>query len=248
MNDKLKNIFTFLNSNRQFNHSLQDRIYKSAICPYNDTKERITSLLYHIAKTQSQPKIDSLASFYIKIFEDTNCMTSMQKFIDKIYPNQPLNFISLYNGMNKQNGWGKKTSALFTKIIFQLHNGHYAEYLKIWGDVPKTIAYNDNLYLPVDAVIISIFKRLDKSKNWDFDRINKILKVNYNGEEIEVWDDLWFWGFITQHGSGNNRKFEWNENKYWNLKESDKNPEMITTIKSKAQEFLHLITNEDLDN
>lgn len=244
MKERLSNIFNFLNEHRQFNHSLQDRFYKSVICPYSETAEKVVSLLYHIANTQSQPNIDSLASFYKKIFQDTSCMTSMEKFIDKINPNQSLSFDSLYNGMKNQDGWGKKTAALFSKSIFHLHNGNYAEDLKLWDDVPKTIKQSDNFFLPVDAVIIAIFKKLDNLSNWDFDKVNQTLKHSYNGQEIEVWDDLWFWGFITQNGSGDNRTFEWNENKYWALKESDKKSETIKTIKSKAQDFLNLLVND----
>lgn len=245
MNDRLENTFSFLTKNRQFNHLLQERFYHSVISPHSGTEAKIVSLLYHIANTQSQPKIDSLASFYKSIFQDTSCMSSMRNFIDKINPDRPLNFDSLYNGLKNQNGWGKKTSALFSKSIYHLHDEHYSENLKIWDDVPKTIAENDNFYLPVDAVIIAIFKKIDSSVNWDFDKINKTLKAKYNGHEIEVWDDLWFWGFITQNGSGDNRVFEWNENKYWVLKESDKNPEIITSIKEKADEFLKTLTNDN---
>lgn len=126
-----------------------------------------------------------------------------------------------------------------------MHNGHYSDKLKIWADVPKTISKNDNFYLPVDAVIIAIFKKLDSSTNWDFDKINKTLKEKYNRHEIEAWDDLWFWGFITQNGSGDNRAFEWNENKYWALEESDKNPKTIKEIKEKAVEFLKILTNDN---
>ena len=243
MNDKLNNIFNFLNANRQFNHALQDRFYQSVISPYNNTTEKVVSLLYHIANTQSQPKIDSLASFYKKIFQDTSCMTSMQFFIDKINPGQPLSFDSLYNGLKNQKGWGNKTAALFSKIIYHLHNGYYSENLKIWADVPKNIAENDDFYLPVDAVIIAIFKKLDNSTKWDFDKVNKTLKTKFNIQQIEVWDDLWFWGFITQNGSGDNRIFEWNENKYWALKESDKTPKNIIKIKEKADEFLKQMIN-----
>ncbi len=245
MNDILENIFSFLTENRQYNHSLQDRYYLSIISPYNDTTEKVASLLYHIANTQSQPKIDSLASFYKSVFQDVNCMTSMRKFIDKINPNKPLNFDSLYNGMRNQDGWGKKTSALFSKSIYHLHNGHYSDKLKFWNDVPKILTNNDSFYLPVDSVIIAIFKKLDNSTNWNFDNINSTLKTNYDGQQIEVWDDLWFWGFITQNGSGDNRLFEWNENKYWALKESDKNLKMINDIRNKTEKFLKIITNDD---
>lgn len=241
MNLILTDIFTFLRENRQFNHSLQERFYHSIISPYSDTTDKVISLLYHIANTQSQPKINSLANFYKSVFNDTHCMTSMKMFIEKINPNKPLNYESLYLGMKSQDGWGNKTSALFSKSIFQLHNGNYSEHLKIWEDVPETINPKDNFYLPVDSVIIAIFKKLNNSERWDFYKINKVLKSIYKGQEIEVWDDLWFWGFITQNGSGEDRKFEWNENKYWALKETDKTPKIILEIKHKAELFLELL-------
>jgi hypothetical protein len=147
--------------------------------------------------------------------------------------------------MQRQDGWGKKTAALFSKTIFHLHNGNYSNSLTIWKDVPKSINSDDNFYLPVDAVIISIFNKLNNIKKWNFDNINATLKAKYIGQQIEVWDDLWFWGFITQNGSGDNRAFEWNENKYWVLKESDKNIEMINEIKNKTEMFLKIITNDD---
>lgn len=241
MKDKLQNIYTFLNENRNFNHSLQNRFYKSIILPYSDTEEKVLSLLYYIANTQSQPRIDHLASFYKSIFEHTSCLTSFKNFIEMVSPKKLLNYDSLYNGMKDQKGWGKKTAALFSKTIFHLHNGFYSEDLKIWNDVPAYISQNDNFYLPVDAVIISIFKKLDSSKKWDFDKINNTIKSHYIGQEIEIWDDLWFWGFITQNGSGDNRIFEWNENKYWAIKESDKNPETRKVIKEKSNIFLKLL-------
>jgi hypothetical protein len=60
-------------------------------------------------------------------------------------------------------------------------------------------------------------------------------------KQMEIWDDLWFWGFITQNGSGDQREFVWNENKYWVIKESDKSLEMVMEIKRKATEFLDII-------
>jgi len=241
MDKKLDKIFTFLNTNRQFNQALQDRFYQSVIIPFNDNKGKVVSLLYHIANTQSQPKIDNLANFYKSIHQDTNYFSSFINFLGKINPGQPVNFDSLYNGMRNQDGWGKKTAALFTKSIYHLHNGHYSDKVRIWNDVPPNLASNDSFYLPVDSVIVAIFKKLDNSINWDFDKVNRTLKQKYNGQQIEVWDDLWFWGFITQNGSGSNRRFEWNENKYWALKESDKNPETIREISKKSNEFLKTI-------
>ena len=158
--------------------------------------------------------------------------------------NGKINYESLYQGMKSQNGWGEKTSALFSKTIFHLHNGNYPSNLAFWNDAPKKLNENDKFYLPVDAVIIEIFKNIDKNTNWTFNKINNEIKKEYKGNSIEVWDDLWFWGFITQIGTGNTRKMEWNINKYWNLRESDKNEKMINEIKEKANTFLELINNK----
>ena len=165
----------------------------------------------------------------------------MHDFLNLINPNHPHDFESIYHGMKNQNGWGKKTAALFSKSLFHIHNGQYSDKLKIWDDVPSGISVNEKFYLPVDSVITAIFNEIDKSKSWDFKSINKLIKGNYKGYEIEIWDDLWFWGFITQYGSGDNRILAWNENKYWALKDTDKNPNSIKIINEKAIEFLNLI-------
>jgi len=239
--EKLNKIFKFLSENRQFNHALQNRFYISVIMPHNTISEKITALLYHVANTQSQPKIDRLASFFKSINNDLKCLNSMKSFIEMINPNKPLNFLSLYNGMKEQAGWGHKTAALLTKSIFHLHNGKYDASLKIWKDVPETITENENFFLPVDTVIIAIFNKIDANKKWTFDNINSLLSNNYTGQQIEVWDDLWFWGFVTQRGTGNNRVLGWNENKYWALKDSDKDSKTIKSVKEKASEFLKIL-------
>lgn len=244
MENKLNNLFYFLNENRQYNHALQEKFYISTILPYNKTNEKVISLLYEIANTQSQPKIDRLAEFYKSVMNESNlnCLSSMKSFIENISPNSNINFKSLYSAIEKQKGWGPKTAALFAKTIYNIHNGHYDKKLRIWDDVPEVISNEDILYLPVDAVIIRIFNdKLDKSQNWNFKSINEKLNELYKGKDIEVWDDLWFWGFITQNGSGNDRKFEWNENKYWVLKESDKKEATIKEIKLKSEEFLEIL-------
>lgn len=239
MNAKIEQLYKFISENREYNKALQERYYRSIILPYKGQKEKIISLLYHIANTQSQPKIDNLAEFYKSIINEESNLSSFKEFINKINPNGDRNYESIFKGMLNQTGWGNKTSALISKSIFHLHNGQYSDDLRIWHDVPQIIAENDNFYLPVDSVIIAIFKKLDSTKNWNFININSTLKKDYKGQEIEVWDDLWFWGFITQNGS-ENRRFEWNENKYWILKESDKDKIKIEEIKNKCHEFLKI--------
>ena len=249
MEDKLQNIFCFLSNNRQYNQALQYQIYKNILSPYDSTKEKVISLLYHCGNAQSQPKIDRLAGFYKEIIpKDNDCFTSCLNFISSLNQNNQVTnvlFDDLYSGLKNQPGFGKKTSALFTKIIYQIHNDKFFKDFKIWDDVPNTIGENVKFYLPVDTVIISIFEKIDIKKSWNFDEINCYLNNNgHSYPDLLVWDDLWYWGYITQQGTGNNRKFGWNENKYWTFKESDKNPKLIQEIRQKAMCFLSLVYDE----
>jgi len=243
MEPKLRELFDFLKNNREYNKKLQENYYKSIIMPNDNVVDKVISLIYTIANTQSQPRIDLLAPFYKKILEKKNELETFKGLITLIRQKEetPLNYNALFNSLKDQPGLGPKTSALFTKTIFHLHNNQYSQELKIWDDAPNEIHVADELYLPVDIVITNIFNQLDKEIKWDFNRVNKKIKELYKGAEIEIWDDLWFWGFITQNGSGNKRTFEWNENKYWTLKDSDKDPVAINKINEKANEFLDII-------
>jgi hypothetical protein len=249
LKESLKKIFDFLIENRIYNKELQTRYYSGIVKPQNSKAEKVISLLYHTANTQSQPKIDNLAEFYKKIYENKDLLNSFSGFMSIVKLNgyEPNNYSGLYNGMKNQNGWGEKTSALFAKSIFHLHNNEYPNELKIWNDAPTDLKSNDNFYLPVDAVIIAIFKEI-KEKNWNFKSVNKTIEENYSGKDIEVWDDLWFWGFISQIGTGDGRKMGWNLNKYWNLRESDKSQEKITEIKLKVEQFLKILRESTLHN
>jgi hypothetical protein len=240
MTKKIEKIFQFMSENRKYNKELQERYYRSFILSCRTEKEKIISLLYHIAATQSRPNIDRLAAFYRILVRDENSLTTFEDFINLINAGASCSFESVYKGMLNQSGWGNKTSALLSKSIYHLHNGQYSEELRIWEDVPAVIEHDDRFYLPVDAVITAVFQKLDPSVKWTFTNINSFLLKTYTCNQIEIWDDLWFWGFITQNGS-QQRKFEWNENKYWILKESDKSTKMIEEIKSKCFEFLAVI-------
>ena len=78
--------------------------------------------------------------------------------------------------------------------------------------------------------------------------------MGYSAEEIEVWDDLWFWGYITQKidviqrankkkdiKRETRRKIEWNKNKYWALRDSDKNSKKAEEIERKAEVFKRIV-------
>ena len=103
MGKKLSKIFSFLSANRCYNRILQENNYRSVILPHKDSKDKIAALLYNIANSQSQPRINNLAEFYRKIYHNDSCMNSMQSFLNEIYPHKPLNFNSLFMGMKNQN-------------------------------------------------------------------------------------------------------------------------------------------------
>ena len=92
MTDRIEKLFKFISNNREYNKALQERYYRSIILPYKDEKEKIISLLYHIANTQSQPKIDKLSEFYKSIITEENSLKSFQEFVGKINPNGKSNF------------------------------------------------------------------------------------------------------------------------------------------------------------
>lgn len=67
MKDRLEKLFDFLKENRTYNKRLQERYYRSIILPYDGIPDKIISLLYHIANTQSQSRIDYLRKRISKI-------------------------------------------------------------------------------------------------------------------------------------------------------------------------------------
>ena len=99
MKESLKNIFEFLIKNRIYNKELQTRYYSGIVKPQNNKAEKIVSLLYHTANTQSQPKIDNLASFYKKIYSNKVSLNSFKGFLSVINPqkeNDLAETLSLY--------------------------------------------------------------------------------------------------------------------------------------------------------
>ena len=265
MEAKLRKIFEFLEDNRCYNHELQTKCYIADISPYDSVSEKILSLLYRVVNTQSQINMDMLAISFQNFNENPNCFDSLDSFLthlsnENIEPNNYGKFDLLFLGMQDQPGWGAKTAALFVKSIYHLHNGDYGDddELKIWDDVPETIEDGDIIRLPVDEVIFQIFRKIspkkhikgkngrqDKNINWTFNNINEeiydFVMCEGDIEDIEVWDDLWFWGFFTQAGGGTNREFGWNENKYWSQRDTSKDTDTINDIKNEAETFINKI-------
>ncbi|EPM5418124.1 hypothetical protein ACTM2X_002989 [Vibrio parahaemolyticus] len=237
--NQLESLFKFLKENRDFNLKLQEQFFLPVLCVDDAINTKVINLLYHVANAQSQPKIDPLAEFYKTVYRNVDQTESFASFVELLTGKESLLFSDLYKGLRAKQGWGDKTAALFTKVVYQAHN-KLSENCHFWADTPKRISKGDEIWLPVDAVIIHIFKELGMDKP-SFAKINKLIKQYYKGNDLEVWDDLWFWGFITQKGTGDTRQTEWNENKYWSLTHSDKNPLIISDIREKSHEFISLL-------
>ncbi len=242
----MKNLFVFLEQNQRFNIELQKKFYKRIVLSETETENKVVDLLYEVVSNQSKTSIDKIAKFFKFILENTTQLNTFEGFVKRVNPKYPnASFKNLFYGMKNQPGWGNKTAALFTKCIFQLHNESFPTEFKIWDDVPRLVK-DDKLFLPVDRVITCIFEKLNFLEYVNFKSINRFLHDEYSNEQIEIWDDLWFWGFITQKGSGKDRIHSWNENKYWILKDSDKNPNSIEEIKEKSLCFLEILNSSSL--
>ena len=151
---------------------------------YQCTPEnKVVSLLYNIANTQSKPNIDNLAYFYQDVFKDVKNLGSFEKFVKCISGKEGARYKDLYEGLLSYDGWGPKTSALFTKAVFQIHSGKFDSKLRFWDDAPREISEGDQLYLPVDAVIIALFKEWG-FKQRGFSAINKQIGQFYTESDI----------------------------------------------------------------
>lgn len=242
MNQKLNDIYSFLNENRAYNLPVQIGAYKMAMMPYNTSFDKVYALLYSILNSQSQLKMDKSAVFFQTIANSDNSLNSFTDFLKTLGAsnNTPITYKSMFQLLKEQPSWGDKTAALFVKAIYHTHIG-YAKEWRFWDDAPEILAEDDELFLPVDAVILYLFQEMGNPCSKTFSGINTYLKNNMPNSNFEVWDDLWFWGFITQKGNDDKRTMEFNEAKYWNMLDAPKDKETIATTERLANKFIDLL-------
>lgn len=243
MNHKLDSIYTFLKENRKYNKQVHIWEYKAALLPYKSTHDKVYSLLHNILNSQSQLKMDYSSEFFKEVASSPKNLSSMKNFLSCLNKQKdtPLTFEALFEALRKQPSWGDKTAALFVKAVYHCHIG-YAKEWNFWEDVPAKLTKDDKMYLPVDAVILYLFKHLQVPCPNSFKGINEYLQANCPGTSMEIWDDLWFWGFITQRIENKERILSaFNEQKYWNLKHVAKDKKNIEEIKTLARYFNKLI-------
>ena len=177
--------------------------------------------------------------------KDSN-LASYEGFL-KTLKNEPESSDSLFELMKSQKGWGSKTAALFGKYIYIIHKDDAFKTFRIWTD----FSLNENeLKLPVDSVITHIFKNsfLEEKKLSTFEGINKfIANLPSENSNVIIWDELWFWGFITQQNQKNIKSqkmerinIELNVNKFLCIPYMEKD---IEKIKPLAKIFLKLLKN-----
>jgi hypothetical protein len=242
---QLQNVFSFLKEHHQSSENFERQEWQGSLGGARSRVERLYALLYCIANTQSKPKLDQLALFWKKLHNDYICeenpsISSFQKFLG-IDTGKPLT--DLYNGLRMQCGWGQKTAALFVKNVVNIHRSDLSR-LHFFHDAKaqvRDIDTHERLYLPVDAVIKHIFYQGQSVPYNAFDSINGTLHdlTREDPANMLIWDDLWFWGFLTQKTTGKNRTIVWNEAKFWAMRSHSK--DNIHTISKLASEFSRLV-------
>jgi hypothetical protein len=230
--------------------------YQKALAGCNSVHEKVLGLLYSVHSTQPFPKLDAQMNFLTELWAD-NSLETMEGFLNRLVSIKPrlietevcnvdgnpayINYRIMFLCLQEQEGWGNKTAALFCKVVFDIH-AHFPE-LRFWIDAPNEISAKDELYLPVDKVITHIMESINEVHLSNFQNINDYLKITWKGVEILIWDDLWFWGFITQKGNDENRTMEFNPAKLWSLQAIQKDSHNIEEIEKLANEFIHIITS-----
>jgi hypothetical protein len=244
---KLKRVFEFLKENSTWNQSLQYAEYRKSLSFCGSDEERLRALLYSSLVSQSKPRLESVAEFW-KIFEAYKSIDGRPTVISLVdffggekgcNLNSP--FKSLFNTVKSQPGWGKKTAALFVKNVIKIHQSSDSK-LHFFKDAKRHIANidADEVYLPVDKVISHIFESYFDLAGSSFESINNYIKsYGYRASEMIIWDDLWFWGFITQNSKDGERDTQWNGDKFWSLQFTQK--DKAKEIEKLAKKFCHIL-------
>lgn len=252
---RVKQLYDFLQEHQQWNKDFQAREFKLCLAGCETKRDRLLRFLHWNVNTQSSPDMDALSQFWQTLHgataEETASMGAFTTFLagsvkgstaPHANVSQKNQFASkwetLFTGLRSQPGWGVKTTALFVKGVIQLHRG--PDQLHFWTDATPSKAplEGDKPYLPVDQVILFIFKELGHPCPRE-DNINKALRARYSPEQMLVWDDLWFWGFFTQRGGGLERELGWNPGKFWNQTSAPKEKE--AELQMLAGHFLSLL-------
>lgn len=251
--ETIEKLYRFLDKHQSYNKQVQENDIRRTLAGYDSVEERALRLLYEIVNTQSQPKLDPIAKFFERIRDKPRALASYESFSAFLGAktgdaNGLFNALKAPKGSGwrdttsakvpKGNGWGDKTSALFVRNLAVIAGNSELSQM-FWPDIQAV--ESQKIPLPVDAVIKAVFRHLRMSDDGplicpkaDFKAINAYLlnTLNCDRKEMLIWDDLWFWGFITQKSKigTDERDYQWNEAKYWSIFTAPKDAETIAKI------------------
>lgn len=253
--ERVSALLEFLERNAAWNREFQVREYARALSGCASDRDRLITFLHWNVSTQSEADIDDLMSFWRLVHaasvEQTSTLSAFAEYLagstaalsGKIHvvrterPTAGDSWGALFAALNSHRGWGLKTTALFVKAAIKLHRG--ARALHFWPDAtPDRTALRSKPFLPVDRVILHVFRTLGHPCPRE-DNINRGLRGQFTAEQMLTWDDLWFWGFFTQAGSGSARELGWNSGKFWSQLSSSKDDE--ERLKLLGEEFVQLL-------
>ena len=236
---KIQKIFEFLKENHSINKKIQEDFLGLTLSPYKNNKDRAKLLLYRTVNTQSQINLDDARDFFQKL--ESKCSLETLSSFSHFISNEYKSGRSIFECLKNMPGWGDKTSALLIRNLALINNNQKLNSM-FWSDIHNI--KSERIKLPVDSVILKIFENWPDNRSTlnKFKSINEYLtEIGYADEDMLIWDDLWFWGFITQRSyPKEGRKIEWNEAKYWAIISAPKDKEAIRRVKMLARRFLKL--------
>ena len=253
--------------NRYFNQIVQKTAYNACLLQYDQPAWKIKSLLQHIWSQQAGANLDVTLPTWRRFQHDWGTFNNVyyvEDLADAIRLLSPHHIVNpnlleghpplfrIWRYIKDTPGFGEKTAALFVKAIVDVHTvPAYHDHRFLDGF--DAIAANDRVQVPVDIVIQTIFKNLI-GNNINFNQINELLfslnpdvlalhdpaLANYTAAQASIWDDLWFWGFVTQRTQGGVRLVEVNAAKFWGLQGAPW--EQWDQIQDLANMFVGLLT------
>jgi len=253
--NRLKEIYFFLQQNHAWNKAIQIAEVRRILNSETHVKTRAKRLLFEAFLTQRNPKLEHVMCFSKFLLQIEPHLSSFKKFITFLelpIAAQPKEILRSLQEKSRfagnPSGFGPKTISIFLRNLAIIQRTELKNML--WADIP--LWGKMDFLVPVDRVIMQIFGKLRQAnligrKYSGFDSINKCLKNSTpTGADMLIWDDLWFWGYITQNSRGGVRNHRWNEAKYWSIYTAKKASRTINKIKTQAQYFLSLIKSKNL--
>ncbi|TWC59554.1 MULTISPECIES: hypothetical protein [Burkholderia] len=233
-------LYAFLVEHHHVNAVIQHGFIGESLSPAT-VDDRALLLMHRVLQTQSRPKLDPICQFFSRV-RDERAHRTFAAFRKLVTADGKLRVV---DGLALQPGWGAKTAALFVRNLAYIESTPKLR-AKFWRDT--RVLEGDQLRLPVDAVILTIFETLAPRINWpkaiSAPNVGRYFHndLGYRDEELLVWDDLWFWGFVTQKTvQGRTRELGWNESKYWAIPHAPRDRQSIADIRRCSERFLKLI-------